>query len=184
MQWEIRVITTRPWEKISQLKTSNPVERWLNILSQWIWPGNQHLNGGYLSRWTSATALLQLGRRHQQRNGQSPRCVFKILANREKAPVCFEKIGCHLIFDVKMENFQFKRKMVGNGNETGTLASLTYATVVSRESVRIALTLTALNDLQVKTCDIKNAYLTAPTLENYSQNSDQSLVLMQGRLAL
>ena len=39
--------------------------------------------------------------------------------------------------------------------------SLIYASMVSRESVRIALTLTALNDLEVKTSDIQNAYLTA-----------------------
>ena len=42
--------------------------------------------------------------------------------------------------------------------------SLTYASVVSRESVRIALTLAALNDLEVKAADIQNAYLTAPLL--------------------
>jgi Reverse transcriptase (RNA-dependent DNA polymerase) len=44
-------------------------------------------------------------------------------------------------------------------------ATLTYASVVSRESVRIALTLAALNDLEVKTADIENAYLTAPVSE-------------------
>ena len=64
-----------------------------------------------------------------------------------------------------MENFQFKARLVANGNETGTPASLTYASVVSRESVRIALTIAALNDLEVKTSDIENAYLTAPTEE-------------------
>jgi Reverse transcriptase (RNA-dependent DNA polymerase) len=36
---------------------------------------------------------------------------------------------------------------------------------VSRESVRIALTLAALNDLEVKTSDIENACLTAPVAE-------------------
>ena len=70
-----------------------------------------------------------------------------------------------MTFDVKMENFQFKARLVANGNETGTPASLTYASVVSRESVRIALTLAALNCLEVKTSDIENAYLTAPTEE-------------------
>ena len=44
-------------------------------------------------------------------------------------------------------------------------ATLTYASVVSRESVRIALTLAVLNDLEVKTADIMNAYLTAPVTE-------------------
>ncbi|KAI2513193.1 hypothetical protein MHU86_1231 [Fragilaria crotonensis] len=48
---------------------------------------------------------------------------------------------------------------------TETPASVTYASVVSRESVRIALTLAALNDLEVKTADIENAYLTAPVGE-------------------
>ena len=43
--------------------------------------------------------------------------------------------------------------------------SLTYASMVSRESVRISQTLAALNDLEVKTSDIQNAYLTAPCSE-------------------
>jgi hypothetical protein len=42
---------------------------------------------------------------------------------------------------------------------------MTYASVVSRESVRITLTLAALNYLDVKMADIKNAYLMAPINE-------------------
>ena len=42
----------------------------------------------------------------------------------------------------------------------------TYASVVSRETVRIALTYAALNDLEVKGSDIKNAYITAPCEEH------------------
>ena len=37
--------------------------------------------------------------------------------------------------------------------------------MVSRESVGITLTLAALNDLEMKTSDIQNAYLTAPCSE-------------------
>ena len=44
----------------------------------------------------------------------------------------------------------------------------TYASVVSQESVRIALTLAALNDLEVMTADIENAYLTAPVLTRFA----------------
>lgn len=44
-------------------------------------------------------------------------------------------------------------------------ASMTYASVVSRESVRIALTMAALHDLEVKAADIENAYLSAPCRE-------------------
>ena len=91
--------------------------------------------------------------------------AFDIKERGDKPPVGHQMIGVHMIFDVKMENFQFKARLVANGNETGTPASLTYASVVSRESVRIALTMAALNGLQVKTSDIENAYLTAPTDE-------------------
>jgi hypothetical protein len=42
---------------------------------------------------------------------------------------------------------------------------VTYASVLSRESGRVALTLAALNDLDVKMADIENAYLTAPITE-------------------
>ena len=42
---------------------------------------------------------------------------------------------------------------------------MTYASVVSRESVHIILTLAALNGLDVLSSDIQNAYLTAPTKE-------------------
>ena len=48
---------------------------------------------------------------------------------------------------------------------TKTPATLTYASVVSRESVRIMLTIDALNDLEVKAGDILNAYLTTPESE-------------------
>ena len=92
------------------------------------------------------------------------RIAFEIKDSPDR-PVGYERIGCHLIFDVKMEDFRFKARMVANGNETDTPAVLTYASVVSRESVRIALTLAALNELSVKTSDIQNAYLTAPTTE-------------------
>ena len=93
------------------------------------------------------------------------RVAFRILQDGEKAPVGHSFIGVHMIFDVKMENFQFKARLVANGNETGAPASLTYASVVSRESVRIALTMAALNGLEVKTSDVENAFLTAPTEE-------------------
>src|SRR5687767_528987 len=44
-------------------------------------------------------------------------------------------------------------------------AAVTYASVVSRESVRIGLLLAALNGLSILTADIQNAYLTSPCKE-------------------
>ena len=42
---------------------------------------------------------------------------------------------------------------------TDTPNTLTYSSVVSRDSMRIALTIVALNELNVMACDIQNAYL-------------------------
>ena len=50
---------------------------------------------------------------------------------------------------------------VAGGHTTETPASLTYSSVVSCDTVHIALTIAALNDLQVMSCDIQNAYLIA-----------------------
>ena len=78
----------------------------------------------------------------------------------------FQKINCHMIFDIKMgENFRRKARMVAGGHTTTTPATLTYSSVVSRDSVRIILTAAALNDLSILACDIQNAYLTAPCRE-------------------
>ena len=81
-------------------------------------------------------------------------------------PVGYQQVKCHLIFDVKMgENFRRKARFVAGGHTTEVPSSLTYASVVSRDSVRIALTIAALNDLKVMACDIQNAYLTADCRE-------------------
>ena len=48
---------------------------------------------------------------------------------------------------------------------TKAKATVTYANVVSRETVRIAQMMAALNDLEVKSGDILNAYVQAPVTE-------------------
>jgi hypothetical protein len=64
-----------------------------------------------------------------------------------------------------MEYFRRNARSFAGGHKTDTPHAMTYASVVSRESVRIALTLAALNDLDVKMADIESAYLTAPITE-------------------
>jgi hypothetical protein len=70
-----------------------------------------------------------------------------------------------MIFDVKMEDLRHKARFVAGGHTTDTPHAMNYASVVSRESVRVALTLDALSDLDVKMADIENAYLIAPLTE-------------------
>ena len=48
---------------------------------------------------------------------------------------------------------------------TDTPTSITYSSVVSHDSVRIALLVAALNDIDIQACDIQNAYLNAPCRE-------------------
>jgi hypothetical protein len=93
------------------------------------------------------------------------RIAFQILNDADAIPPTYQEIRCPMIFDVKMEDFQYKLRFVASGHTTYTPHAMTYASVVSRESVRIALTLAALNDLNVKMADIENVYLTAPITE-------------------
>jgi hypothetical protein len=84
---------------------------------------------------------------------------------KNNPPPTYQEICCHMIFDVKMEDFMRNARFVDGGHTTYTPHAVTYASVVSKESVRIALTLAALNDLDVKMADIENAHLTAPITE-------------------
>lgn len=78
----------------------------------------------------------------------------------------YEQITCHIIFDVKLsEGFRRKARFVADGHKVETPPSVSYSSVVARDSVRICLMLAALNDLNVLCVDIQNAYLTAPNKE-------------------
>ena len=75
--------------------------------------------------------------------------VFKILDNDESVLRNHQFFKCHMIFDVKMENFRQKARLVAVGNTKKAPATVTYAIVVSCETVCIAIAIAVLNDLQV-----------------------------------
>ncbi|CAJ1948165.1 unnamed protein product [Cylindrotheca closterium] len=80
--------------------------------------------------------------------------------------VGYKQITGHMVFDVKLgKNFRRKARYCADGHKTEAPAALTYSTVVARDSVRILLTIAALNDLDVQCADIQNAFLMAPNLE-------------------
>jgi hypothetical protein len=54
---------------------------------------------------------------------------------------------------------------VAGGHLTKAPATITYASVVSRETMCLALTFASLNDLEVKVGDVLNAYITTPVKE-------------------
>jgi len=93
------------------------------------------------------------------------RIAFNILPDGHVVRNGYQKIPCHMIFDIKMEDFRCKARLVAGGHRTKALATITYASVVSRETVRLALTIAALNDLEAKVGDVLNAYITAPVKE-------------------
>ncbi len=76
----------------------------------------------------------------------------------------YKKIPGHVVWDVKMD-FTQKARYVAGGHHIDPPKSITYSSVISHESVQIALFLAALNDMDVCLTDIGNAYLTAPTME-------------------
>ena len=71
-----------------------------------------------------------------------------------------EHVNVHMIFDIKMYGkFTIKARLVADSHTTAPPSSITYSSVVSRDSVRIAFLLASLNDLDIFACDIGNAYL-------------------------
>jgi hypothetical protein len=89
-----------------------------------------------------------------------------ILPEGSKPPPGYTPSSGHLVFDVRM-TLERKARWVKDGHKTPTPEWSTFAGVVSRETVRIALTYAALNSLPVFAADIQNAYLQAPTSEKH-----------------
>ena len=56
-----------------------------------------------------------------------------------------------LVFDMKMEDFRHKASLMTEAHLTEVPTTITFASVVLRETVRIAFIIAALNDLEVKT---------------------------------
>jgi hypothetical protein len=88
-------------------------------------------------------------------------CAFEFPPDG-KPPVGYQKIDCHMIFDVKM-TLEQKARYVAGGHQTEPPKDITF--VVSRDSIRIAFLVAALNGLDVLSADISGAYLNAKAAE-------------------
>ena len=99
-------------------------------------------------------------RRYDEHTPEELRADSKLLPG-------YQEITFHMVFDIKMDGkFTRKARYVANGAKTKDVpAHDTYASVVSRESVRLAFLHAALNGLDVLSCDVSNAYLNAPCKE-------------------
>jgi hypothetical protein len=92
------------------------------------------------------------------------RKAFQFLENHESVPLGYKWIKCHMIFDVKMD-FTRKAHYVAGGHMTNPPSSLTYSSLVLRDSICFAFVFAALNDINLLATDIGNAYLNAPARE-------------------
>ena len=74
--------------------------------------------------------------------------TFELLDEDDKLLPGYKKITCHMNFEIKMD-LRRKVRYIAGSYLTDPPALMTYSSVISRESVRIAFLVTALNDLNV-----------------------------------
>ncbi|KAL7481226.1 LOW QUALITY PROTEIN: hypothetical protein ACHAW6_006900 [Cyclotella cf. meneghiniana] len=87
--------------------------------------------------------------------------AFDVLADGVMIPPDHQHMRCHMIFDIKIKVFCCKARLVASGYMTKAPATLTYASIMPQEAVRIAQLVAVLNDINV-TADVLNAYITMP----------------------
>ena len=109
--------------------------------------------------------------------------AFSYLDEGKTAPPGYQYIQCHMIFDIKMDLTR-KARLVAGGHMTKPPSSLTYASVVSRESVRIAFMYASLNNLKILAADIGNAYLNAKCREKVYTTCGPEFGEYEGRVAI
>ena len=85
----------------------------------------------------------------------------------EGAPqlVRYMMIKVHIVYDVKMSTLECKARLVAAGFMSDPPSLVTYLSVMSHESVRIAFLLAALNKLEVLSADVSGAFLNVPCTE-------------------
>ncbi|EJK65517.1 hypothetical protein THAOC_13609, partial [Thalassiosira oceanica] len=169
------------WVPMADLKYSNPVElaeyAYNNDLldepvfkwwaPKWLWERHRIVKKAvpkYWRKWKSSIEK-EMCKIDSMEVFEPIEGITPEQARKSVAPLIgYQEIKCHMIFDVKMDG-TCKSRFVAGGHTTETPASLTYSSVVSRESVRTIFTIASLNDLKVLSCDIGNAYLNAPCKE-------------------
>jgi hypothetical protein len=83
--------------------------------------------------------------------------AFQEMEDDEQVPVGYEFDKCHIFFKLRAGNLKKKARYVAGGHMTVAPSTITYASVVSRESIRIGLLIAASIDLEVFAADNQNA---------------------------
>jgi len=115
-------------------------------------------------RWAIKKEMKNVRIAFEKWDGRGPEAARAASVNGSL--IGYQEIWCHMVFDIKMDgDLTCKVCFVARGHTTESPASTTYSSVVSRESICIAFTIAALNDLQVFAANVGNAYLNAPCRE-------------------
>ena len=93
---------------------------------------------------------------------ENVKITFLTIPEGKKPPNGFQHVNCHMVFNIKMEDFHRKVSLVAGGQMTHTPDTVTYSSVVTRETVCNTLTMAVLHDLEVKAADVMNTYVIAP----------------------
>jgi hypothetical protein len=109
--------------------------------------------------------------------------AFKVLDAGASPPSTHGEIPLIMIFDVKMD-FTRKARLVAGGHRTKPPETLTYASVVSRDSVRLAFLIAKMNGLEMIMTDIGSAYLNAECSEKYYAIAGKEFGEMAGRIVV
>eukprot|EP00804_Cyclotella_cryptica_P014226 CCRYP_005638-RA/>CCRYP_005638-RA protein AED:0.41 eAED:0.41 QI:0/0/0/1/0/0/2/0/167 len=101
--------------------------------------------------------------------------AFDILVAGAAPPPDHQFIRCHMIFDAWL---------VARGHATKAPATLTYASAVSRETVRRDLLVAVLNDIDIWAVDSLNTYITAPCQEKIWTTLGEEFGVYCGKMAI
>ena len=90
--------------------------------------------------------------------------TFRDLGLGAPIPEGYQKIPCHMVYDVKHDG-RHKSRFVAGGHRTSTPTSSVYSGVVSLQGIRLVTFLAELNEMELWGTDIGNAYLESYTTE-------------------
>ena len=90
--------------------------------------------------------------------------TFKDLGKGAPIPQGYQKIPCHMIYDVKHDG-RHKARFVAGGHRTETPTDSVYSGVVSLQGIRLVTFIAELNNLELWSTDVGNAYLESYTTE-------------------
>jgi hypothetical protein len=100
-----------------------------------------------------------------------------------KVPVNY-KIKCHMVFDIKLDMLARKARFVAGRHKTDPPKDSMYSSAVLRDTVRLFFLIAVLNDVNILTCDVQNAYVNAKSKEKVWFESGDKMGQHKGKVVI